>query len=161
MAILLRRPVRTRRTHKLERRNRDTEQNTFSSSSSFCEPRNEKLPLDVTQKLERKLAELNASENVFKRWIYEIVTLVIAMICMASIIVILSKVSGKGLAGRDFALTVFTVLSKTTSAALLLPTSEALGQLKWNWLVFFIVKFPHYFFHRSSHIRGACIEICC
>ncbi|KAF1952532.1 hypothetical protein CC80DRAFT_422473 [Byssothecium circinans] len=93
-----------------------------------------KSSLDITQKLERKLAGLNASENVFKRWIYEIVTWTISALCMAAIIVVLMNINNRSLAGRTTLVTTYSVLSKLASAALLLPTSEALGQLKWNWL---------------------------
>jgi hypothetical protein len=34
---------------------------------------------------------------------------------------------------RSFALSAYNVLSKLASAALILPISEAIGQLKWTW----------------------------
>ncbi|PVI00303.1 hypothetical protein DM02DRAFT_396065 [Periconia macrospinosa] len=132
MAPLLRRPARAHGIEQLDRRHHD-ENEDCSYPPPSGEISDKKQPLDITQKLEKKLAELNASENVFKRWIYELITLAIAVTCMASIVVILSRINGTNLVVRNIGITAFTVLSKITSAALLLPTSEALGQLKWNW----------------------------
>jgi hypothetical protein len=38
--------------------------------------------LDITQRLERRLAHYNASQNVVKRWLFEIISVVISAICM-------------------------------------------------------------------------------
>ncbi|CAI6323242.1 unnamed protein product [Periconia digitata] len=127
------RPAHTRDAMRRSRGHRLRERRNISGTTSSYGESGSKSSLDITQKLEKKLAELNASENVFKRWIYEIVTLSIAATCMAAIVVILLDIHGKDLVGRSEGITAFTVLSKITSAALLLPTSEALGQLKWNW----------------------------
>ncbi|PVH93592.1 hypothetical protein DM02DRAFT_220929 [Periconia macrospinosa] len=89
--------------------------------------------LDLTQKLERNLAHLNASDNIFKRWIYEIVSWSVSALCMAAIVAILVYCNNRILTEVSLYLTAISVLSKLASAALILPTSEALGQLKWNW----------------------------
>lgn len=68
-----------------------------------------------------------------KRWLVEIITWVISALCMGGIVVTLLVLNGSGLRGRAIGLTVYAVLSKIMSAALILPTSEALGQLKWDW----------------------------
>jgi hypothetical protein len=44
----------------------------------------EKISLDLSQRFERKLGEYNASQNIFKRWLFEIVSLAISAICMVS-----------------------------------------------------------------------------
>jgi hypothetical protein len=106
------------------------EQKISSASTQYLE---EKSSLDITQKLERKLARLNASESVFKRWIYEIITWAISALCMGGIIAILLYLHNNSLNTWSTGLTIYTVLSKIASAALILPTSEALGQLKWSW----------------------------
>jgi len=41
-----------------------------------------KPSLDLSQRFERKLAEYNASQNIIKRWLFEIVSLAISAICM-------------------------------------------------------------------------------
>jgi hypothetical protein len=38
--------------------------------------------LDITQRLEQKLAHYNASQNVVKRWLFEILSVATSAICM-------------------------------------------------------------------------------
>lgn len=38
--------------------------------------------LDILQQFERKLAEYNASQNNFKRWLFEILSVTISALCM-------------------------------------------------------------------------------
>lgn len=40
--------------------------------------------LDISQRLERKLARYNASRNLFKRWLFEIVIWLTSATCMVS-----------------------------------------------------------------------------
>ncbi|KAH7093060.1 hypothetical protein FB567DRAFT_162614 [Paraphoma chrysanthemicola] len=89
--------------------------------------------LDITQRLERKLARYNASQSALKRWLFEIVSVTTSAICMAVIIVILVSLKDQPLSKWPLGLTIITVLSKIASAALILPISEAIGQLKWSW----------------------------
>jgi len=107
--------------------------------------------LDVTQRIERKLAHYNASQNIFKRWLFEILSVTISACCVGknkelfdsiyvhcadstgAIIAILALLRDAPLARWPFGLTVINVLSKIASAALILPISEAIGQLKWSW----------------------------
>ncbi|KAF2036629.1 hypothetical protein EK21DRAFT_51413 [Setomelanomma holmii] len=89
--------------------------------------------LDITQRLERKLAQYNASQSVFKRWLFEIVSVTTSAICMGAIIIILASLKDQALNKWPLGLTIITVLSKIASAALILPISEAIGQLKWSW----------------------------
>ncbi|CAN9393464.1 unnamed protein product [Alternaria alternata] len=81
-----------------------------------------KPSLDLSQRFEKKLAEYNASQNILKRWLFEIVSLTVSAICM-----------DQPLSEWPLASTVQNVLSKIASAALILPISEAIGQLKWAW----------------------------
>jgi hypothetical protein len=41
-----------------------------------------KTSLDITQRVERKLAQYNASENLFKRWLFEIISVATSAFCM-------------------------------------------------------------------------------
>jgi hypothetical protein len=41
-----------------------------------------KSTLDLTSRMERKFAQYNASQNVFKRWLFEILSVAISAICM-------------------------------------------------------------------------------
>jgi hypothetical protein len=92
-----------------------------------------KPSLDFTQRLERKLAEYNASENAFKKWLFEILCWTISALAMGAIIGIYTHLNNKPMAQTGALLTYTNVLGKVASAALIVPTSEALGQLKWDW----------------------------
>jgi hypothetical protein len=93
----------------------------------------EKVSLDFTQRLERKLAEYNASNNVFKRWLFEILCWIASALCMGAIVGIYAWLQNRPMAEVGNLLTYTNTLGKVASAALIVPTSEALGQLKWNW----------------------------
>jgi hypothetical protein len=93
----------------------------------------EKSSLDLTQRIEKKLAEFNASNNVFKRWLFEMASWCISAACMIAIICIYLQIRNHPLSSSGSYLTLANVLGKVSSAALIVPTSEALGQLKWNW----------------------------
>jgi hypothetical protein len=94
---------------------------------------NEKPSLDFTQQIERKLAEYNASENVFKRWIFEMLSWLISACSMIAIVLIYVRIKDQPMSSSAAFLTWTNVLGKVASAALIVPTTEALGQLKWNW----------------------------
>ena len=94
---------------------------------------NEKSTLDFTQRIERKLAEYNASHNVFKRWLFEILSWLVSAFCMGAMIGIYIWLKDKRMSQVGELLTYTNILGKVASAALIVPTSEALGQLKWNW----------------------------
>jgi hypothetical protein len=93
----------------------------------------QKTSLDFTQRIERKLAEYDASDNVFERWLFEILCLLISAACMIAIIFIYVQIKDQSMSTNESSLTWINVLGKLSSAALIVPTSEALGQLKWNW----------------------------
>jgi hypothetical protein len=52
---------------------------------------------------------------------------------MGAIIGIYAYLNGKSRSQAGKLLTYTNVMGKVASAALIVPTSEALGQLKWNW----------------------------
>ncbi|KAH6378368.1 hypothetical protein HBI34_017720 [Parastagonospora nodorum] len=91
--------------------------------------------LDFTQRFERKLVQYNASQNILKRWLFEIINWCVSAVCMAAIVGIYVHLKDKPIAERmsGYLLTIANVLGKIASAALIVPTSEALGQLKWKW----------------------------
>jgi hypothetical protein len=93
----------------------------------------EKSSLDLTQRLERKFAELNASQNIFLRWLFEIASWLVSALCMGGIIGIYIRIQQTPMARNETLLTLANMLGKIASAALIIPTSEALGQLKWHW----------------------------
>jgi hypothetical protein len=103
---------------------------TPESLDSF---KNERSSLDFTQRIERKLAEYNASDNFFKRWLFEISSWLIGACSMIAIVLIYVRIQDETMYSSGTLLTWTNVLGKTASAALIVPTSEALGQLKWNW----------------------------
>jgi hypothetical protein len=100
---------------------------TFESTAK------ERSSLDFTQRLERRLAEYDASENIFKRWWFEIASWTISALCMGAIVGIYIRLNGMTMARSGTLLTLANILGKVASAALIIPISEALGQLKWNW----------------------------
>ncbi|CAG5140848.1 uncharacterized protein ALTATR162_LOCUS801 [Alternaria atra] len=103
------------------------------ASDSHDTLENAKSSLDFTQRVEKKLAEYNASNNVFKRWLFEMMSWCISAACMIAIICIYLQIKEHPLSQSGLYLTLTNVLGKVSSAALIVPTSEALGQLKWNW----------------------------
>jgi hypothetical protein len=90
--------------------------------------------LDFTQRIEKKLAEYNASQNVFKRWFFELLCWLISAVFMCAIVGTYIWIKDKPAAEVDASLLMYAnSYGKIASAALIVPTSEALGQLKWNW----------------------------
>ncbi|KAF2449114.1 hypothetical protein P171DRAFT_342669, partial [Karstenula rhodostoma CBS 690.94] len=92
-----------------------------------------KKKLDIPQRIERKFARLNASENPLRRWSLELACWTVSAVCMGSTIGILAYMKDQPLSRCPSGLTAITVLAKIAAATLIIPTSEAIGQLKWNW----------------------------
>ncbi|KAF2707837.1 hypothetical protein K504DRAFT_470184 [Pleomassaria siparia CBS 279.74] len=91
---------------------------------------------NIAQRIEKRLWQYSSSGNVVKRWLLEIISWIISALCMGTIIGILLYYQNDKLPRIPGGLTlnaIIAVLSKVASAALLLPASEALGQLKWSW----------------------------
>lgn len=92
--------------------------------------------LGLVQRVEERLWKYSASRNVVKRWLVEIISWCISALCTAIIIIVLFIYQRRPIPKWPLGLTLnafISVLAKIASAALLLPVSEALGQLKWNW----------------------------
>jgi hypothetical protein len=69
-------------------------------------------------------------------WLFEIISWAFSAICMVIIITILVKFNGKLVLQWRSVVSIGTfisILSGFVKSALLLPTAEALGQLKWDW----------------------------
>lgn len=91
---------------------------------------------NLAQRIEQKLWNYTASRNVVKRWLVEIISWSLSAACMAGIVIMLACYKSKPIPRWPLGLTLnayISVLSKVASGALLLPVSEALGQLKWSW----------------------------
>ncbi|KAF1976745.1 hypothetical protein BU23DRAFT_565431 [Bimuria novae-zelandiae CBS 107.79] len=104
---------------------KDTETSEASSGAS-----------NLGQWIEQKLWKYSASPNVVKRWLMEIISWTLSALSMAGIVVVLYHYQHQPLPRWPLGLTLnayISVLAKVSGAALLLPVSEALGQLKWIW----------------------------
>ncbi|OAG02450.1 uncharacterized protein CC84DRAFT_1198567 [Paraphaeosphaeria sporulosa] len=91
---------------------------------------------NLAQRIEQKLWNYTASRSVVKRWLIEIISWTLSASCMAGIFIMLMFHKDKRIPTWPLGLTLnayISVLSKVASGALLLPVSEALGQLKWSW----------------------------
>ncbi|KAH7113749.1 hypothetical protein B0J11DRAFT_619197 [Dendryphion nanum] len=89
-------------------------------------------PNNAAQWLEKKLWQYSSSKSVITRWILEIISWCLSALCMTAVIVVLIFVQNKRAPEWPLSQTL-NMLSRVASAALILPVSEALGQLKWNW----------------------------
>ena len=103
------------------------------ASASFGSSKDAESSLDFTQRIEKKLAEYNTSNNIFKRWLFELCSWLVSAVCMGAIVGVYISISGHAMTESERSLTIANILGKVASAALIVPTSEALGQLKWNW----------------------------
>lgn len=106
---------------------------TVLITSPLQEKSQEKSTLDIAQRFERRLAQYNSSQNIIKRWFFEIMSWVASAICMGAMIGICVHSRDQPLSTFPLALSISNALSKVASAALILPISEAIGQLKWAW----------------------------
>lgn len=111
------------------------------TDSAYGLPRypDEKGSLNITQRIEDRLWQYSIHGNVFKRWLLETISWCISAVCMIAIVIVLMLLKDRPLktwplATSGISLNTFVAtLSRISSAALLLPVSEALGQLKWSW----------------------------
>jgi hypothetical protein len=106
-----------------------------ASRKSSSTAKKGKGSLDFTQRIEKKLAEYNASQNIFKRWLFEVLSWSVSACCMAAVVGIYAHLQDEPLSTSKsgLLLSLANVLGKIASAALIVPNSEALGQLKWKW----------------------------
>lgn len=113
----------------------DTSNVASTTAKPSIHQRDESAP-DIAQRIEERLWQYTFSGNVVKRWLLEIISWLISAVCMGVIVGVLLYLEGDKLPILPLGLTLnayIAVLSKIASAALLLPASEALGQLKWSW----------------------------
>lgn len=113
-------------------------------SIEVTSPINEKseLSFNIAQRIEEKLWRYSASGNILKRWLLEILSWLFSAICMGAVIGVLIYLRNDSLSKWTLAEkthltlnTYISILSKMAGAALILPVSEALGQLKWSWFL--------------------------
>jgi len=95
---------------------------------------------NLAERIERQLYQYSISGNILKRWLLEVVSWMFSAVCMAAVIAVLIYLKddplSKWVLAEKTGLTLnayISVLSKMAGAALILPVSEALGQLKWSW----------------------------
>jgi Protein of unknown function (DUF3176) len=86
------------------------------------------------------MTPVEKAQNWFTRWfvdwwMFEIVCWLVSAVCMLIIVAVLIHFDNKPVPNwKSLTLNSFiSVLSGFGRAALLVPTAEALGQLKWNW----------------------------
>lgn len=90
---------------------------------------------NIAHRIEQKLWKYSTTGNSTMRWRLEVISWLVSAISMAAIIVALLLLQNKP-TPRWHGLTLnayISEFSKIACAALLLPVSEALGQLKWLW----------------------------
>jgi hypothetical protein len=107
-------------------------------------PINEKTDssFNIAQRIEEKLWRYSASGNILKRWLLEILSWLFSALCMIAVIGVLIWLRDQPLSKWTLEEkthltlnTYISILSKMAGAALILPVSEALGQLKWSWFL--------------------------
>lgn len=113
-------------------------------SIQISPPINEKTDpsANIAQRIEETLWRYSASGNILKRWLLEVISWLFSAVCMAAVIGVLIHLKDEPLTKWTLAektgLTLnayISILSKMAGAALILPVSEALGQLKWSWFL--------------------------
>ena len=113
-------------------------------SIQISPPINEKSDpeANIAQRIEETLWRYSASGNILKRWLLEVLSWLFSAICMAAVIGVLARLKDEPLTkwvlAEKTGLTLnayISILSKMAGAALILPVSEALGQLKWSWFL--------------------------
>jgi hypothetical protein len=97
---------------------------------------------NMAQRIEEKLWSYTTSDNTLKRWLLEILSWLFSAICMGAVVGVLIYLRGEPLSKWTLEEkthltlnTYISILSKMAGAALILPVSEALGQLKWSWFL--------------------------
>jgi hypothetical protein len=95
---------------------------------------------NIAERIEKRLYQYSISGNIVKRWLLEIVSWTFSAVCMIAVIIVLIYFKDEPL--KKWTLTdkthltlnaYMSILSKMAGASLILPVSEALGQLKWSW----------------------------
>lgn len=69
-------------------------------------------------------------------WAIEILSLAFSTLCITAIVIMLSQVDGKEMPRWKLGVTIdalLSLLSGFSKSCLLMPTAEAISQLKWHW----------------------------
>ncbi|GIZ44344.1 hypothetical protein CKM354_000754400 [Cercospora kikuchii] len=68
-------------------------------------------------------------------WIWEVLSFSVSFLCMGAIVVLLANLNNKPLPNMGFLTLngIVSTLAGISKAALILPISEAISQLKWQW----------------------------
>lgn len=85
---------------------------------------------NVVETVEQKYWQLSSSKNAVLRWSLEIFSWSVSAVCMITIIILLTFTGGKERPSWPIDAYV-SVISRVATSALLLPTAEAIGELKW------------------------------
>ena len=113
-------------------------------SVEITPPLDEKLEdiPNLAERIEQRLFQYSISGNMVKRWLLEIISWIFSAMCMTAVIGVLAYLQDDKLSNwtleKRTGLTLnayISVLSKMAGASLILPVSEALGQLKWSWFL--------------------------
>ncbi|KAI5359713.1 hypothetical protein Slin14017_G092740 [Septoria linicola] len=86
--------------------------------------------------LTRKSSTANARERAgCSSWIWEVLNFLVSFLCIGAIIIILAKFNDKPLPKLGWLTLngIVSTLAGISKAALILPISEAISQLKWHW----------------------------
>ncbi|KAF2011399.1 hypothetical protein BU24DRAFT_426477 [Aaosphaeria arxii CBS 175.79] len=101
-------------------------------SSGQAKDASVKSRINAAQWIEKMIFQYTTSGGVTRRWTLEIISWCVSALCMGAIIGILIAFQDTEMPDWPIG-QIFNILSKVASAALILPVSEALGQLKWDW----------------------------
>jgi hypothetical protein len=69
-------------------------------------------------------------------WMFEILSWIFSVLCIATIVIVLIHFNGRELPQWKLGITInafIAIFAGFAKSALLVPTAEALGQLKWDW----------------------------
>lgn len=117
---------------------------TKPPSIEVTSPDNDKSEsaFNIAQRIEAKLWRYSKDGNILQRWLLELLSWLFSAVCMGAIIGVLIYLRNDALSKWTLAEkthltlnTYISILSKMAGAALILPVSEALGQLKWSWFL--------------------------
>lgn len=86
---------------------------------------------NLVEKIESQYWRITSSNGLY-RWSLEIFSWMISALCMIAIIAILIATDGKRQPSWPMA-SIISVVSRVATSALLIPTAEALGEVKLSW----------------------------
>lgn len=125
--------TRAQKTKSIPPFRRNTHNATLRRNEPQIEECRRKRPIDanLAQKIEEKVWQFS-SVGGWRRWVLEVISWIVSAVCFAVVMLILLFYQNKQSPSWPLPQTL-NLISRVASAALILPVSEALGQLKWNW----------------------------